>query len=83
MGAGIKIARRNINNLRYADNTTLMEESEEELKSLLIKVKMSRSPDAKEDPVECPLCMEPLEIDDINFFPCTCGYQICRFCWHR
>ncbi|KAM8973397.1 CCR4-NOT transcription complex subunit 4 isoform 3-T3 [Pelodytes ibericus] len=44
---------------------------------------MSRSPDVKDDPVECPLCMEPLEIDDINFFPCTCGYQICRFCWHR
>ena len=37
--AGIKIARRNINNLRYADNTTLMAESEEELKSLLVKVK--------------------------------------------
>ena len=37
--AGIKIARRNINNLRYADNTTLMTESEEELKSLLMKVK--------------------------------------------
>ena len=37
--AGIKIARRNINNLRYADDTTLMEESEEELKSLLMKVK--------------------------------------------
>ena len=36
---GIKIARRNINNLRYADGTTLMAESEEELKSLLIKVK--------------------------------------------
>ena len=35
----IKIARRNINNLRYADNTTLMAESEEELKSLLMKVK--------------------------------------------
>ncbi|XP_020608900.1 CCR4-NOT transcription complex subunit 4-like isoform X3 [Orbicella faveolata] len=32
---------------------------------------------------ECPLCMEQLEIDDVNFFPCTCGYQICRFCWHR
>jgi len=32
---------------------------------------------------ECPLCMEPLEIDDLNFYPCTCGYQICRFCWHR
>ena len=37
--AGIKIARRNINNLRYADVTTLMEESKEELKSLLMKVK--------------------------------------------
>ena len=37
--AGIKIARRNINNLRYADNTILMAESEEELKSLLMKVK--------------------------------------------
>ena len=37
--AGIKIARRNINNLRYADDITLMTESEEELKSLLIKVK--------------------------------------------
>ena len=39
--AGIKIARRNINNLRYADDTTLMTESEEELKSLLMKVKES------------------------------------------
>ena len=38
--AGIKIARRNNNNLRYADDTTLMAESEEELKSLLIKVKV-------------------------------------------
>ena len=37
--AGIQIARRNINNLTYADDTTLMEESEEELKSLLMKVK--------------------------------------------
>jgi len=37
--AGIKIARRNINNLRYADDTTLMAESEEELKSLLMKLK--------------------------------------------
>ena len=38
--AGIIIARRNINNLRYADDTTLMAESEEELKSLLMKLKM-------------------------------------------
>ena len=37
--AGIKIAGRNINNLRYADDTTLMEESEEKLKSLLMRVK--------------------------------------------
>ena len=39
---GIKIAGRNINNLRYADDTTLMAESEEELKSLLMKVKVER-----------------------------------------
>ena len=39
--AGIKIARRNINNLRYTDDTTLMTESEEELKTLLMKVKES------------------------------------------
>ena len=39
--AGIKIARRNLNNLRYADDTPLMAESEEELKSLLMKVKDS------------------------------------------
>ena len=41
--AEIKIAGRNINNLRYADNTTLMAESEEELKSLLMKVKQSEN----------------------------------------
>ena len=40
--AGIKIAERNMNNLRYADDTTLMAESEKELKSLLIKVKEER-----------------------------------------
>ena len=40
--AGIKIAGRNINNLRYADDTTLMAESEEELKTLLLKVKEER-----------------------------------------
>ena len=41
--AGIQIARRNINNLRYADDTTLLVESEEELKSLLMKVKESEN----------------------------------------
>ena len=41
--AGIKIARRNSNNLTYADDTTFMAESEEELKSLLIKVKVKES----------------------------------------
>ena len=40
--AGIKIAGRNINNLRYADDTTLMAESKEELKSFLVKVKVER-----------------------------------------
>ena len=40
--AGIKIARRNINNLRYADDITVMAESEEDLKSLLMKVKEER-----------------------------------------
>ncbi|RWS11461.1 CCR4-NOT transcription complex subunit 4-like isoform X5 [Dinothrombium tinctorium] len=33
--------------------------------------------------VECPLCMESLDLDDLGFYPCSCGYQICRFCWHR
>ena len=41
--AGIKIAGRNINNLRYADDTTLMEESKEELKSIVMKVKKKKS----------------------------------------
>ena len=46
--ARIKISRRNISNLRYADDTTLMAESEEELKSLLMKVKeVSEKPDLK------------------------------------
>src|SRR6218665_3183537 len=36
-----------------------------------------------DDETECPLCMEPFDIDDIDFFPCSCGYQVCRFCWHR
>ena len=45
--AGIKIARRNINNLRYANDTTLMAESEEELKSFLMKVKESEKADLK------------------------------------
>ena len=43
--AGIKIARRNFNNLRYADNTTLMAESEQELKSFLMKVKEEHEKD--------------------------------------
>ena len=45
--AGIKIARRNINNLRYADNNTLTAESEEELKSLLMRVKKNEKADLK------------------------------------
>ncbi|ESO05711.1 hypothetical protein HELRODRAFT_111136 [Helobdella robusta] len=37
----------------------------------------------QEELPECPLCMEAFEVDDLSFIPCTCGYQICRFCWHR
>ena len=47
--AGIKIAVRNINNLRYADDTTLMAESEEELKRLLMKVKEEKKKKVKEE----------------------------------
>ena len=57
--AGIKIAGRNINNLRYADDTTLMAESEEELKSLLMKVKseskVTQSCWTLSDPMDCSL----------------------------
>ncbi|KAJ8980412.1 hypothetical protein NQ317_009407 [Molorchus minor] len=53
------------------------------LRSNLIEATMSVLNQSGEEQVECPLCMEPLEVDDLNFFPCTCGYQICRFCWHR
>ena len=57
--AGIKIARRNINHLRYADDTTLMAESEEELKSLLMKVKceseVSQTCPTLSNPMDCSL----------------------------
>ena len=53
--AGIKIAGRNINNLRYADDTTLMAESEEELKSLLMKVKVYTGAAAREQPRDSPV----------------------------
>ncbi|KDR81487.1 hypothetical protein GALMADRAFT_60383 [Galerina marginata CBS 339.88] len=40
------------------------------------------SDDEVED-AECPLCLEEMDISDLNFKPCICGYQICRFCWHH
>ncbi|KAF9265773.1 hypothetical protein L218DRAFT_923105 [Marasmius fiardii PR-910] len=40
------------------------------------------SDDEAED-AECPLCLEEMDISDLNFKPCMCGYQICRFCWHH
>ncbi|VDN05674.1 unnamed protein product [Thelazia callipaeda] len=68
------------------------------LKVLHFQTSDTMSSDEQADK-ECPLCMEPLEIDDINFYPCKCEYQvrnnvllywlesvgglICRFCWHR
>lgn len=36
-----------------------------------------------EDDWDCPLCMEEMDLSDKNFFPCPCGYQVCRFCWHK
>ncbi|XP_055356556.1 LOW QUALITY PROTEIN: CCR4-NOT transcription complex subunit 4-like [Paramacrobiotus metropolitanus] len=44
---------------------------------------VERADNGSDDCPECPLCMEPLDLDDINFYPCTCGYQVCKFCWHR
>ncbi|KIJ60676.1 hypothetical protein HYDPIDRAFT_138939 [Hydnomerulius pinastri MD-312] len=35
------------------------------------------------DDADCPLCLEEMDISDLNFKPCVCGYQICRFCWHH
>ncbi|CDO68864.1 hypothetical protein BN946_scf185000.g7 [Trametes cinnabarina] len=40
------------------------------------------SDDEAED-AECPLCLEEMDISDLNFKPCPCGYQICQFCWHH
>ncbi|KAK7689071.1 hypothetical protein QCA50_007762 [Cerrena zonata] len=39
--------------------------------------------DDEADDAECPLCLEEFDISDLNFKPCPCGYQICRFCWHH
>ncbi|KAI8881124.1 hypothetical protein K501DRAFT_189620 [Backusella circina FSU 941] len=38
---------------------------------------------SEDEDIDCPLCMEELDIADRNFKPCPCGYQICRFCWHH
>ena len=62
---GIKIARRNINNLRYADNTTLIAESKEELKSLLMKVKV------ESEKVGLKLNIQKMKIMDL--VPSLCG----------
>ncbi|THH21104.1 hypothetical protein EW146_g400 [Bondarzewia mesenterica] len=37
----------------------------------------------EEEVEECPLCLEEMDVSDLNFKPCPCGYQICRFCWHH
>ncbi|TFY75620.1 hypothetical protein EWM64_g8393 [Hericium alpestre] len=37
----------------------------------------------EEEAAECPLCLEEMDVSDLNFRPCQCGYQICRFCWHH
>ena len=60
--AGIKIAKRNINNLRFADDTTLMEENEEELNSLLMKVKEESE---KEESETAKVCCLVLGVDEV------------------
>lgn len=50
---------------------------------MALGARMSVLNQSGEEQAECPLCMEPLEVDDLHFYPCTCGYQICRFCWNR
>ena len=72
--AGIKIAGRNINNLRYADDTTLMTESKEELKSLLIKVK------EESEEAGLKLSIQKMKIWHLvpslhGKFRCVCGYK--------
>ncbi|EJF62637.1 hypothetical protein DICSQDRAFT_160966 [Dichomitus squalens LYAD-421 SS1] len=39
--------------------------------------------DDEADEAECPLCLEEMDISDLNFKPCPCGYQVCQFCWHH
>ena len=78
--AGIKIARRNINNLRYADDTTLMAESEEELKSLLMKVK-SESEVAHlcltlSDPMDCSLPGSSIHDSNLCFFQSSASHDV-------
>lgn len=41
-----------------------------------VKRLMNGMGNCSEDSAECPLCMEPFEVDDLNFYPCTCGYQV-------
>ena len=60
--AGIKIAKRNTNNLRFADDTTLMEENEEELNSLLMKVKEESE---KEESETAKVCCLVLGVDEV------------------
>ena len=72
--AGIKIAGRNINNLRYADDTTLMAESEEELKSLLMKVK------EESEKADLKLSIQKTKI--VAFCPIT-SWKIMRQLWKQ
>lgn len=46
------------------------------LNQSILVIIMSATNHTADDQVECPLCMEPLEVDDLNFYPCTCGYQV-------
>ena len=81
--AGIKIAGRNINNLRYADDTTLMAESEEELKSLLMKVKEESEKAVLKPNIQNPKIMASRLISSVQFTsvsqscPTLCNHMNC------
>ncbi|WFD27043.1 RING-type E3 ubiquitin transferase [Malassezia nana] len=53
------------------------------LADLYLSDEVVRTTSLPQDDMECPLCLEEIDISDANFKPCPCGYQICRFCWHH
>ncbi|TNY18184.1 hypothetical protein DMC30DRAFT_71583 [Rhodotorula diobovata] len=49
----------------------------------LLTLALPPRPSSPQDDMDCPLCLEEMDLSDLNFRPCPCGYQICRFCYHH